>query len=88
MSGGVILKTQGELELMHSANAIVQDVLEAIGEKIAPGVTTGELDRLASDIIRKAGGVAAFLNYKGFPATLNRRVAPSGCRAVRWRSAH
>ena len=70
MSGGVILKTQGELELMHSANAIVQDVLEAIGERIAPGVTTGELDRLASDIIRKAGGVAAFLNYKGFPATL------------------
>ena len=70
MSGGVILKTSGELELMHAANAIVHEVLDAIAERIAPGVTTRELDRLAEDTIRKAGGVAAFLHYKGFPATL------------------
>lgn len=70
MSGGVILKTPGELELMHAANAIVHEVLEGIAERIVPGITTRELDRFADERIRKAGGVAAFLNYKGFPATL------------------
>ena len=35
-----------------------------------PGVTTRELDRWAEETIRTAGGVPAFLNYRGFPATL------------------
>lgn len=70
MSRHVILKTPGELELMHEANVIVQEVLAGLEERIEPGVTTGELDRWAEDHIRQAGGVPAFLNYKGFPGTL------------------
>jgi len=66
----VVLKTSGELELMDEANAIVHRVLDGIAERVAPGVTTGELDRWAEETIREAGGVPAFLNYKGFPATL------------------
>lgn len=66
----VVLKTPGELELMDDANRIVHRVLNGIAERIAPGVTTGELDRWAEATIREAGGVPAFLNYKGFPATL------------------
>ena len=66
----VILKTPGELALMDDANRIVQDVLDAVEEMVAPGVTTKELDARAEAIIRSAGGVPAFLNYRGFPATL------------------
>lgn len=66
----VILKTPGELELMHTANAIVHDVLDMLEEMVQPGVTTLDLDRLAEEKIRRAGGVPAFLNYRGFPATL------------------
>lgn len=66
----VVLKTSGELDLMGEANRIVHRVLDGIAEKIGPGVTTGELDRWAEATIREAGGVPAFLNYKGFPATL------------------
>lgn len=66
----VVLKTPGELDLMDEANQIVHRVLDGIAERIAPGVTTGELDRWAEATIRDAGGVPAFLNYKGFPATL------------------
>ena len=66
----MILKTPGELALMDDANRIVHEVLNGIAERIAPGVTTAELDRWAEDLIRKRGGVPAFLNYKGFPATL------------------
>ena len=34
------------------------------------GSTTRELDRLAEEVIRDAGGVPAFLRYRGYPATL------------------
>ena len=66
----VIYKTPGELELMDEANGIVHRVLDGLAERIAPGVTTAELDRWAEATIREVGGVPAFLNYRGFPATL------------------
>ncbi len=67
---GVHLKTAGEIELMHEANVIVQRVLAGLGERVQPGVTTAELDAWAEGLIRDAGGVPAFLGYRGFPATL------------------
>jgi methionyl aminopeptidase len=66
----IALKTPGELELMDEANRIVFGVLDGIAERIGPGVTTGELDSWAENFIREAGGVPAFLNYRGYPATL------------------
>lgn len=66
----VVLKTQDEIGLMDEANAIVHRVLAGLGELVAPGVTTKELDRWAEGLIRACGGVPAFLNYRGFPATL------------------
>jgi methionyl aminopeptidase len=66
----MVLKTGGELELMDEANRIVHRVLDGIGRIIGPGVTTRELDHYAEDEIRRAGAVPAFLNYKGYPATL------------------
>ncbi|MCG8458503.1 MAG: type I methionyl aminopeptidase [Holophagales bacterium] len=66
----IILKTPGEIELMHEANAIVHRVLQGLAERVRPGITTRELDHWAEDLIRGAGGVPAFLNYKGFPSTL------------------
>lgn len=66
----MVLKTQGEIELMDNANSIVHQVLDGIEQRIRPGVTTRELDGFAETLIRDAGGVPAFLNYRGYPATL------------------
>ncbi len=66
----MVLKTPGEIDLMDQANRIVLSVLDEVGAKIAPGVTSRELDRVAERVIRTAGGVPAFLNYRGYPATL------------------
>ncbi len=66
----MVLKTPDEIELMDEANRIVHLVLDGIAERIAPGVTTAELDSWAESAIRAAGGVPAFLNYRGYPATL------------------
>lgn len=66
----MVLKSPRELDLMDEANRIVHRVLDGIAERVEPGVTTRQLDRFAEELIRSSGGVPAFLNYRGYPATL------------------
>ncbi len=66
----IVLKTAAEVAMMDEANRIVHRVLDAIAELVRPGVTTRELDQVAEREIRAAGAVPAFLNYRGYPATL------------------
>ncbi|MGD9252350.1 MAG: type I methionyl aminopeptidase [Holophagae bacterium] len=66
----ICLKSQRELETMDRANRLVHQVLRAVQDVAAPGVSTKELDELAEDMIRSDGGVPAFKGYRGFPATL------------------
>ncbi len=74
-SGAIILKTPSEIAVMREANLIVAEILERIGEMVRPGVTTGELDKLAEKLIRAAGAKAAFKGYrmqnqKPYPASV------------------
>ncbi len=66
----MMLKSGGEIALMEEANAIVHRVLDELEAMVVPGVSTLDLDRHAEATIRAAGAVPAFLDYKGFPATL------------------
>ena len=66
----ISLKSERELETMDRANALVHEVLRAVERAAAPGVSTGELDRLAEEMIRAAGGAPAFKGYRGYPGTL------------------
>jgi methionyl aminopeptidase len=66
----ICLKSERELETMDRANALVHRVLHAVEEAAGPGVSTGELDKLAEEMIRADGGIPAFKGYRGFPATL------------------
>ena len=65
----VVLKTNRELELMRKACIISAEALQLAGEAVKPGVTTGEIDKLAYDFIIKCGAKPNFLNYGGYPAT-------------------
>ena len=49
---------------MRRAARIVADVLERMRERVAPGVTTAELDELAEKVIRKYNAIPSF---KGYP---------------------
>jgi methionyl aminopeptidase len=64
----ISLKTDSEIEKIHSAGRIVAGALQVIGENLRPGITTGELDGLANDYIERKGGKAAFKGYHGYPA--------------------
>lgn len=70
----VVLKTAEEIEIMRAAGRINALALDAVREAIAPGVTTGALDKIAEAVIRDHGATPAFLGYPGptpYPATIN-----------------
>ncbi|MGJ6126129.1 type I methionyl aminopeptidase [Mycolicibacterium sp. Y3] len=63
-------RSAGELDAMAAAGALVAAALQAVQRAAAPGVSTGELDRIAESVIRDGGGVPSFLGYHGYPATV------------------
>lgn len=63
-------KTVEEIELMRNAAQVVSRTLGLIAERIGPGVTSLELDKLAEEYIRDQGAVPGFLGFGGFPNTL------------------
>ncbi|MBI3300921.1 MAG: type I methionyl aminopeptidase [Deltaproteobacteria bacterium] len=72
----IFLKSPQEIEIMRTANRIVTEILAELRERVAPGISTGEIDRIASDLIRKKGARSAFKGYQirngsvPFPATI------------------
>ena len=66
----VELKSPKEIALMREAGSIVAYTLRVLSEHAQPGITTAELDKIAASEIAKKGALPAFLNYRGFPATL------------------
>ena len=65
----IYVKNQDEIQRMRVACQITRDTLNLLEEKIRPGMTTKELDRIAYDYITKCGAKPAFLGLYGFPGT-------------------
>ena len=63
-------KTEEEIELLRENALIVSKTLAEVGKRVAPGVTTLELNRVADEFIRDNGAIPSFLGYDGFPAAL------------------
>lgn len=66
----IVRRSEAELAIMREAGRITARALHAVGEAVAPGVTTAELDEVAARTIADAGALPAFLDYQGFPATI------------------
>ena len=67
----VFLKSRSEIEKIREAGKIVAEVLARLEEKVVPGVSTLELDRVAEEVISSyPDSRAAFKGYGGFPNAL------------------
>ena len=69
---GVEIKTPDQIAKMRVAGLLVGRTLEVLREAVRPGVSTGELDRVAEQHIRDGGGTPSFLGYGDppFPASI------------------
>ncbi len=70
----IVIMSKKEIEMIREAGKIVVEVLERIGEKIEPGISTWDLEELADQICKKFKARPAFKNYRVgkhiFPACL------------------
>ena len=66
----ITIKNSAQIAKMREAGAMLHEVLTQLRGKIAPGVSTLELDAYAEKLIRSFGAIPSFLNYEGFPASI------------------
>ncbi len=63
----IIVKTPDELDRMRASGRVAARVRDALVKAVAPGVSTGELDAWAHDLMAQEGARSAFLGSRGFP---------------------
>ena len=70
----IIIKNENEIAAMRRGGKILASIMDAVGRKIAPGVNTEELDKLAEELVFSNGGRPAFKGQgekdNPYPATL------------------
>lgn len=72
----IIIKTKEEIDIIREGCKNLAIVLYKVVDKVAPGVSTKDLDIYAEQFIREMGDIPAFLNYrpdgadKPYPASL------------------
>lgn len=59
----ISLKSPREIEIMRRANIIVAEVLQELKQRVAPGVTTLDLDAIAEEMTLKKKAIPAFKGY-------------------------
>lgn len=70
MSSKIYYKSGEQVELIRQSSLLLSKTHGEVAKAIKPGVKTSELDKIAEAYIRDNGGVPAFLNHNGFPASL------------------
>jgi len=67
---------------MRRAGRLAAETLDFITPHVAPGVSTGTLDRLCHDFITRHGAIPAPLNYRGFPKSICTSVNHVVCHGI------
>jgi methionyl aminopeptidase len=61
------IKSAREIEFMRAAGSIASTILQTLAREVAPGRSTGEIDRFAAELMHLHDCKSAFLGYRGFP---------------------
>jgi methionyl aminopeptidase len=65
------LKSPREIEIMAAGGRILGATIELLTSRVIPGISTGELDQIADEFIRRhEGAVPAFKGLYGFPGSV------------------
>lgn len=63
-------KSPEEIEIMRRGGAIHAETMTRLEEALRPGITTGELDKLARETMEARGATPSFLGYRGFTGAI------------------
>ncbi len=68
-SGGPSIQGPEQAEAMRAAGRLASEILDRVGEMVAPGVSTGAIDRLVDEITSARGARSAPYGYRGSGTT-------------------
>jgi len=64
------IKNASAIRVMKAGAVIHKQVMQALVDTAAVGISTGELDEMAASMIKQAGAKASFKGYQGFPSSI------------------
>lgn len=77
-----ILKTPEQLQGIRESSKLNIAILDEIEKQIHIGMSTEEIDRIVSDMTKEMGGIAAPLNYEGFPKSVCTSINEVVCHGI------
>jgi methionyl aminopeptidase len=81
-SGSIKIHGATAFEGMRKAGILAAETLDYITPFVAPGVTTGELDRLCHEFIVGNDAIPAPLGYRGFPKSICTSINHVVCHGI------
>ena len=66
----ITIKSDREINLLKIAGNVVYETHQYLKDYIKPGITTGELDKLAEKFIKEHDCYPSFKGYDGFPGSI------------------
>jgi methionyl aminopeptidase len=79
---GSEVKDADTIARMRVAGRIAAQAMAAVADRIAPGVTTDELDRVGHEFLCDHGAYPSTLGYRGFPKSLCTSVNEVICHGI------
>jgi methionyl aminopeptidase len=79
---GSEVKDAETIERIRVACRLAAQARDAVGDAVAPGVTTDELDRIGHEFLCDHGAYPSTLGYKGFPKSLCTSVNEVICHGI------
>src|SRR5579863_8818199 len=72
----VSIKSRQQVAQLRKAGRIVAETYEVLRPYIVPGVTTGELDKIAEEFVRSKGAIPSYIGYGASPARRGQPAIP------------
>ena len=77
-----LIKTPEQIQGIRESGKLTNEILDLVGSKIKVGITTQEIDDWVSEYTLKNGGIAAPLNYEGFPKSVCTSINNVICHGI------
>jgi len=77
-----IIRTPAEIQGIRDSGKVTKEILDMVGDRIKVGITTNEINKWVVELTKKRGGIAATLNYEGFPKSVCTSINNVICHGI------
>lgn len=77
-----MIKNQAQLEGIRESGKVNVAVLDYVSEHICSGMPTEDIDRMVAEKTKELGGIAAPLNFEGYPKSVCTSINDEVCHGI------